>query len=98
MENKDGQALLESFIGSNGQFSCLNKNAARSANSNEVSVDGNSKNSTLILHLQHVHFLDESDVVPRPFAHNVYSRAFYCDLKVVGKMTPVIVLFNILNL
>ena len=76
MENKDGQALLESFIGSNGQFSCLNKNAARSANSNEVSVDGNSKNSTLILHLQHVHFLDESDVVPRPFAHNVYSRAF----------------------
>ena len=89
--NKDGQALLDSFIGPNGQFSCLNKKSARSSPSTEVSVVGNSVNSsTVILPLQHVHDLAASALVLRPFTRNVYSRAVYSDLKVVGKMTPVL--------
>ena len=44
--NQDGQTLLASFIGLKGQFSCLNKKAARSAPSTEVSVVGNSANSS----------------------------------------------------
>jgi hypothetical protein len=44
----------------------------------------------LILPLQHVHDLAVSAVVLLPFARNVYSRAVYSDLNVVGKLTPVL--------